>query len=298
MSGAIADQFSKPFRLTQHDRSVLMTASVAAGFGAVFGTPLAGAVFALEIAASGSIKPKAILPAFFAAFLADLITRLWHIQHTVYHIDIIPPVSVLHILYAVAAGIFFGLCAAAFTQGMHGASFLYKRAIKFPPLRPLAGGIIVAALIWATGAEKYSGLGIPVIVQSFHTTLPPYDFLLKMFFTILTLAAGFKGGEVTPLFFIGAVLGNALACFIPLPIGLLAGMGFVAVFAGATNTPVACAVMGVELFGAGCGIYVVVACIIAYLFSGNGSIYHAQKTGRKISRYYSFTIANKDLENL
>jgi len=107
-----------------------------------------------------------------------------------------------------------------------------------------------------------------------------------MIFTVVTLSAGFKGGEVTPLFFIGATLGSALSLFIPLPFGLLAGMGFVAVFAGATNTPLACMLMGIELFGAECGVYVAIACIVSYLFSGNNSIYTKQKIGEaKNSRF-------------
>jgi len=104
----------------------------------------------------------------------------------------------------------------------------------------------------------------------------PYDFVLKLLFTAFTLGAGFKGGEVTPLFFIGATLGNALAWMLPLPMSLLAGMGFVAVFAGATNTPIACIVMGIELLGIESGIYIGLACVAEYLFSGHRSICSAQ----------------------
>lgn len=109
--------------------------------------------------------------------------------------------------------------------------------------------------------------------------MPWYDFALKIAFTVITLSCGFKGGEVTPLFFIGATLGSALSLFIPLPTALLAGMGFVAVFSGATNTPLACTIMGVELFGVECGIYVGIACVVSYLISGNNSIYKSQIIG-------------------
>jgi H+/Cl- antiporter ClcA len=131
-------------------------------------------------------------------------------------------------------------------------------------------------------------LGIPTIVASFGEHLPPYDFALKMAFTILTLAAGFKGGEVTPLFFIGAALGNALSYFVPLPTGLLAGMGFVAVFAGATNTPLACSIMAMELFGSGCGVFAAIACVVAYLFSGHNSIYQKQVIGEAKVKQFSY----------
>jgi H+/Cl- antiporter ClcA len=106
---------------------------------------------------------------------------------------------------------------------------------------------------------------------------------LKILFTVVTLSVGFKGGEVTPLFFIGATLGSALSCCVPLPTALLAGMGFVAVFAGATNTPLACMLMGIELFGAESAVYVAIACVVAYLISGHNSIYGKQRIGESKS---------------
>jgi H+/Cl- antiporter ClcA len=129
------------------------------------------------------------------------------------------------------------------------------------------------------GTTQYIGLGIPTIVASFEQQMPVYAFAIKIALTVITLAAGFKGGEVTPLFFIGATLGSALAAILPLPIALLAGMGFVAVFAGATNTPLACTLMALELFGSQCAVYVAVACIVAYFLSGHTGIYGRQIIG-------------------
>lgn len=293
MAGSIADQFSKPFKLSASDRKILIIAAVAGGFGSVFGTPLAGAIFAVEFFLIGRIRYNALFPAFITAIIADIVTKLWQTPHTHYHINSIPDISFLNIFYAILAGIFFGLCASTFSKVIHKAGDVFKSKISYPPLRPFIGGLIIVCVVWAIGTTKYIGLGIPTIVQSFDQQLPAYDFAIKMILTIITLSAGFKGGEVTPLFFIGATLGNALSLFIPLPIGLLAGMGFVAVFAGATNTPIACSIMAIELFGVECGVYVSIACVVSYLLSGQNSIYVRQVIGEAKHQRFSNQVGKR-----
>lgn len=279
VGGAIADQFTKFLKLTKRDRKIVLIAGISAGFASVFGTPLAGGIFALEVLILGRIRLDAIVPSFLAGIFADYFCRAWGISHVQYHINSVAKVTPENILWSLLAGIIFGLVAMIFSKSTHFWTELFKKNIKYPPFRPFIGGAILAISIYLLGTTKYIGLGIPTIVDSFNVHLNSYDFILKILFTSFTLGVGFKGGEVTPLFFIGATLGNVLIFFIPLPMGLLAGMGFVAVFAGATNTPLACTVMGIELFGIESGVFIALACATAYLFSGHSGVYSSQIIG-------------------
>lgn len=281
MGGAIADQFTKLFRLTPQDRKILITIGISAGFASVFGTPLAGAVFALEVLIIGRIRYEAILPSLFAAVIADYVCHSWGVGHVHYIIpdNAVPVMSPLNFFYAAVAGVVFGVVAMIFSKVTHFWGRAFKVSVAYPPLRPVIGGIFIVATVWLLGTTKYIGLGIPVISDAFTENLNAYDFIVKLLLTSFTLGAGFKGGEVTPLFFIGATLGNVLIWFLPLPMPLLAGMGFVAVFSGATNTPIACTLMGIELFGAEGAVYIAIACIMAYLFSGHTGIYSSQIIG-------------------
>ncbi|MEL0653056.1 voltage-gated chloride channel family protein [Algibacter sp. TI.3.09] len=279
IGGAIADRFTKVLKLSKRDRKIVLIAGISAGFASVFGTPLAGGIFALEVLVLGRLRLDAIIPSFMAAVFANYFCEIWNVSHTHYHINTVAEMTPVNLLWCLLAGIIFGLVAMLFSKSTHFWSNLFGKYIKYPPLRPVIGGAILAIAIYFMGTTKYIGLGIPTIVEAFDVNLNSYDFLLKLLFTSFTLGAGFKGGEVTPLFFIGAALGNVLIWFIPLPMALLAGMGFVAVFAGATNTPIACTIMGIELFGIESGVFIALACSTAYLFSGHSGVYASQIIG-------------------
>ena len=276
IGGAIADQFTRIFRLKDRDRKIILVMGISAGFSAVFGTPLAGAVFALEVLSLGGMLYEALIPAFLVAAIADYCCRSWNVFHTHYAIPFVPAVTWPNLLWIVGCGVLFGWTALLFSRTVHFFSDRFKTGFAYPPLRPVIGGVVIAAFVYLSGSTTYIGLGIPTISASFVRQMPVYAFAIKLLLTTFTLGAGFKGGEVTPLFFIGATLGSALFGIVPLPVALLAGMGFVAVFSGATNTPIACTFMGMELFGADCGMYIGLACVVAYLFSGHSGIYGSQ----------------------
>lgn len=276
MGGAIADQFTKLFKLDTTERKILIILGISAGFASVFGTPLAGAIFALEVVYFSKINLKSIFLSFLVAYSAYFTVEFWQVKHTHYSIPDVPEISLNNLFYTVLISILFGIAALLFSRTTHFWGSLFSKYIKYPPLRPFVGGIFLAIAIAGFGFTKFSGLGVPVIVDSFSTANPWYDFLLKILFTGFTLGAGFKGGEVTPLFFVGATLGSALSLIVPMPIALLAGMGFVAVFSGATHTPIACTIMGIELFGLQPGLFIAIACIVAYFSSGSTGIYKSQ----------------------
>ncbi|MBN7814371.1 voltage-gated chloride channel family protein [Algoriphagus pacificus] len=294
MGGSLADQLTKWFNLAKEDRRLVLIAGVAGGFASVFGTPLAGAIFALEWMLNKKFRWKSVFPAFWTGITANFVcAELWGVGHTHYSIPEVPDLTFINFIWIIPAGIAFGFSGRLFAQTTHFFSHQFSKWISYPPLRPVIGGLVIALIVWITDTSTYIGLGVPRIVEAFQTPLPWYDWLVKTGMTGFTLGAGFKGGEVTPLFFTGATLGNALSTWIPLPLALLAGMGFVGVFSGATNTPMACTVMGMELFGVESGFYLAIACFIAYLFSGKSSIYSAQNLEGKIhiypkKRYFSF----------
>ena len=295
IGGSMANMLGRWMKLTEKDLRVLLMTGIAAGFGAVFGTPLAGAIFALEVLAIGVIRYDALLPCLISAVFADIVCSSWGIQHTNYaihyiHGDALPFLPFLHIdLWLLArvilAGVAFGLASYAFANTMHLIKKTAQRAISPAWMVPAIGGMIIIVFTWALNTTDYLGLGVTSkdpsgvsIVNAFHAGgSDTWSWLWKLLFTAITLGMGFKGGEVTPLFFIGATLGNTLALLLGAPVDLFAGLGFIAVFAGATNTPIACTLMGAELFGTEHILYFAVACFTAYYFSGHSGIYKAQK---------------------
>lgn len=295
IGGSIADFFGRLFGLNEQDSRTVLMAGVAAGFGAVFGTPLAGTIFAIEVLAIGRLQYDAIIPCLIASIFADQTVALLGIHHTAYHITPFATqqtfgLSFIHFDYlllvkVILASILFGLTSYVFSGMAHGVKNIALRLIKTTWLIPVAGGLIIIGLTLLLGRQDYLSLGVDAqfadsvtIPSAFHQGgAAAWSWLWKIVYTTITLGTGFKGGEVTPLFYIGATLGNTLSQLLNAPVGLFAALGFIAVFAGATNTPLACTFMGIELFGGEYALYFAIACFTAYFFSGHSGIYSSQR---------------------
>jgi len=302
MGGTLSDQLGKLFKVSAASRSMIIAAGMAAGFASVFGTPVAGAIWAIEVLAIGALVQNptghgadrtgaparlagaltALLtylgPCLLSAFIAHWVALGLGAHHAHYAAGVIPAISWLTVLLVAVAGLAFGLTARAFCLAIHRLSALFKHLVAYSPLRPVIGGVVIVAFaMTVNSADRYLGLGLPVIQAAFSGQVAPQDFLVKLVMTAWSVASGFKGGEVTPLFFIGATLGHVLAPLLQLPPALLAAVGLAAVFGGAANTPVAAAFIAIELFGADIAVYAGVACAASYLVSGPHGIYGAQR---------------------
>ena len=281
MGAALADEISRRMRVQPHTRTQLLAAGIAGGFGAVFGTPIAGTVFGLEVVHLGRIEYSALVPALVASVVGDFTVRTLGIRHEAFprveSLGIDPLLAVKWTLVGVAVS----LTAIAFIELTHGIRAQLEARVKSLPVRMFFGGLAVVALWQLVGTSDYLGLGTPTLMGAFSEPSVWYAFALKVLFTAITLGAGYLGGEVTPLFFVGATLGSAVAGPLGLPLDLAAGVCMAAMFAAASNTPLALSIMAVELLGANALPHVVIVCVVAYLMTGSRSIYPSQRLVRE-----------------
>jgi H+/Cl- antiporter ClcA/CBS domain-containing protein len=277
MGASLADGVRRVLRLNQEDRRLSLMAGISGGFGSVFGVPVAGAVFGMEVQGVGRIYYEGLIPCLVASYVGDLVTRAWGVPHAHYPQFANVPIQPGLLLMVMIAGTAFGLASLVFVELTHAIKRMMALTTKWTPLYPLVGGVTIIAMTWLVGSQDYLGLSLPLIENSFNGQgVLMFAFLLKLIFTAVTLGTGYLGGEVTPLFVIGATLGYSLGGILGVDPTFLAAIGLVAVFAGASNTPLACALMGVELFGGGLTIYLFLGCIVAYLASGHRGIYATQ----------------------
>lgn len=275
-AAGVTDPISRRLGLSGNDRSLMLVTAIAGGFGAVFGVPVAGAVFALEVQRIGRIRYEALVPAVVASFVGDAVVRGLGIEHT--HYPAFPSVTwnAAFVLRLVAFAVCAGLVAMLFVTATHKVKSTVARLVRWYPARPMLGGVIIAALVLAFGWRDYQGLSIPLAIEAMNGSASG-QWGVKLVLTSLTIGTGFVGGEFIPLFVIGALAGASFGHITGSNVALFAMIGAVAILAAATNAPLACTLVGVELFGSTGLSVLAVACVLAYAASGHTGIYHSQK---------------------
>ena len=275
LAAGVTDPISKRLGLNPADRSLMLIAAIAGGFGSVFGIPVAGAVFALEVQRVGRVRYEALVPAFVASFVGDAVVRGLGVSHT--HYPAMPKIawSVSMAWKVILFGVIGGLIAMLFVHLTRFIKDTLKKYVAWYPARPVIGGVVLAILILSFGWRDYSGLSIPLALEAMNGSVAGL-WGSKLLLTSITIGSGFVGGEFIPLFVIGALAGASYAHIIGANVVVFAIIGSITVLAGATNTPLACTIIGIELFGGQGLIFFALACAAAYATSGHTGIYHAQ----------------------
>lgn len=278
MGAGLSDFIAKFFHsgVNEH-RKIFLMMGISAGFASIFGAPLAGTIFGMEVLALSSIYIEALFPCLVAGLVGYFTAFSLGLHHTPVAVVEAPAIYLSGVVSAAIAGICFGLAARLFSWSVHYVKHLSTSKITNPILRPFFGGLIIIACFFLFGDDRYLNLGERVIQSSFSEHVFPWDFLGKTWMTAISVGSGFKGGEVMPLFFIGATLGNTLSYILWLSYPVLAALGYVAVFSGAANTPITGIILAMEFFGSGLGVYASIAVIMSYLFSGSKGIYSSQR---------------------
>jgi H+/Cl- antiporter ClcA len=275
LAAGVTDPISKRLGFNPADRSLMLVAAIAGGFGAVFGVPVAGAVFALEVQRVGRVRYEALVPAFVASFVGDAVVRGLGVTHT--HYPNMPDIAwSVSMAWKIALfGLIGGLIAMLFVHLTRFIKDNLKKYVAWYPARPVVGGVVLAILILSFGWRDYSGLSIPLAVEAMNGSVAG-QWGTKLILTSITIGSGFVGGEFIPLFVIGALAGASYAHIIGANVAVFAIIGSITVLAGATNAPLACTIIGVELFGGQGLTFFALACAVAYATSGHTGIYHAQ----------------------
>lgn len=276
MGGTIGNYVGNKIKIPD-GKKIMMISGMAAGFGGLFRTPIAAVLFALEVFRSGSIEYSALLPSLVSSYTASFVSGLLGIEKLAFPLDGEITLNFLSAVKVIASGVIFSLIGMLFSVLLNKLRAMQPNMTKKAVLQTLACGTAIGLLSMVCFQGRYSGLGTNLISGCFAGDIMPWDFILKLVFTVFTLAAGYTGGEFTPLFSIGASAGFTLAAAIGLPVELGAALGFVGVFASATNTFLAPVFIGAEIFGAKYIPMFAIVCALAYICNGNKSIYPLQK---------------------
>ncbi|MDO5520319.1 MAG: chloride channel protein [bacterium] len=277
LGATVAHTVGKKVKIENGGRVLLLT-GMAAGFGGLFQTPIAATFFAMEVLVAGALQYEALLPALVAAYVSSSTSHLLGLEKFAVDLHVSFQVDAIFILKLVVISIVFGLTGGVFAAGLEAVKDVMRKKCPDSYLRIFIVGICLSVVFLVLSKGRYSGLGTNLISAAFTDgKIYAYDWILKLALTVLTLAAGFQGGEVTPLFAIGASLGVVLGGLFGLPVMFVAALGYIAVFSSATKTLLAPIFIGVEVFGTEYVLYFAVVCVIAYLFNGSRTIYHLQR---------------------
>ena len=277
IGATLSHNISKRLNLPNNGK-VMAIVGMSAGFGGLFQTPLAALFFAIEVITVGVLEYEALLPSFVGAYVASTTSHLLGLEKFFVNINDTISIDEKAVVKIVILGISFGLAGKVFSYSLSKLKAFMGNKFKNPYVRIGVVSIPLAVLLFIVLGGRYCGLGTNIINNCFNDgTVYSYDFILKIVFTVITLSIGFQGGEVTPLFAIGASLGYVLGGVMGLNPVVTASLGYAAVFGSATNTLIAPMLIGLEVFGSQNMTMFVVVCIIAYVLNGNKSIYSAQE---------------------
>lgn len=280
LGGGVVSPLKKIFKLDKHNGSVLTMCGMSAGFAALFGTPAAAAVFAIEVTIVAAAQYSALVPCMISAIVSSITAQAFGANAESFIVSGVPgfgPGNIKELLLCVLLGIVCAYLSALFCGVMHKSSELYEKYISNPYIRAAAGGLIIAVLSVLIGTSDYNGAGMEVVHRAFSGDADPAAFLLKIIFTALTLGCGFKGGEIVPCFFVGATFGCTFGSLIGLDPSFGAAVGLISVFCGVTNCPFASMILSCELFGMNGLPYYAIAIAISYMLSGYSGLYSAQQ---------------------
>lgn len=277
IGGSMGSRIGQLLKLDENDLTIITMCGMSAGFGALFGTPVAAAIFAMEIISIGIMHYSAIISCVISAVTGTLVSEIFGIMPTAFTIKSFPEIGLKSVGEVILLATLCALLSMIFCILMRIMGKFYKEKMPNQYIRIAVGGAIVVALSFIIGTRDYNGAGITVINNAFTGTSRPEAFALKIIFTVLTLSVGFKGGEIVPIFFIGATFGNVFASLFGMEPSFGAGIGMVAMFCGATNCPLASILLSVELFGGKGIIYYAIAAAVSYILSGYEGLYSEQK---------------------
>ncbi|MBI5604390.1 MAG: chloride channel protein [Deltaproteobacteria bacterium] len=276
IGAGLASIFASLFRFDDLDRKKLVICGISAGFASVFGTPIAGAIFGVEVLMVGNVLYEVLFPCFIAGVTSYQVSSAIGITYYYHPMHLIPVFKELFFIKVALAGIFFGIVSFVLIELLKLGKKLSDRLKIWPPFKGILGGLLLAGLALAI-SDRYLGLGLSSIEDTLQgLNMVWYAFILKIIFTSITLNFGGSGGIVTPIFFIGVTAGNLFAQIWGLDIATFSAIGMVALLAGAANTPIAASIMAVELFGPQIAPYAAVACVISFLMTGHRSVYPSQ----------------------